>query len=269
MRIGCSSKLLWPEHIVSAIDFIGRQGYRAVEVWAEHMWRDGVETSVITRGLSVHELDVSVHAPAGKVNLAHPCAEARAHALKLNERAVELASSIGAGTVVVHPGRMVQSHQSREEVWSATKQSLAELCERARNLGVVVALENMENRVGEVLVAPADVLDMINEIGHRSAAMTLDIAHLATVGPDAPCLAQEITSIHHVHLSDHSRGHTHVPLGQGDLDVRWWLGFLEPRFSGLVIVEGLVSGSERETVSANREFLDRTLPTQDQLMGGV
>ena len=67
MKVGCSSKLLWPEHIVSAIDFIGRQGYRAVEVWAEHVWRDNAEASAVSRGISVHQLDASVHAPAGKI----------------------------------------------------------------------------------------------------------------------------------------------------------------------------------------------------------
>ena len=61
--------------------------------------------------------------------------------------------------------------------------------------------------------------------------------------------------IFHAHLSDFSPASTHVPLGQGSLDIDGALQALRTHYQGVVIVEGYVPGAGLQTIEANRDYL--------------
>lgn len=247
---------MWHENILSAIEFIGAQGYPAIEIWAEHVWRDDEDLRRVAKAVSAHGMQVSIHAPAGALNLADPDEEARRRALRETMRAIRLAADIGSKVVAVHPGRL---GGSREVTWAMTVDALWDLSHHAERYGVIIALENMEKRNGEIFLTPGDLKDLIRTVGSDALGITLDVAHLCTVSDEPMELAQDFTDIDHVHLSDFSTESTHVPLGEGRLNIPAWVDVLDKRCNGLMILEGHMRGREREVIRANKLFVDRMI----------
>jgi sugar phosphate isomerase/epimerase len=257
---------MWSEPILSAIEYIGLQGYPAVEIWAEHVWRDGEDPRSVAEALEAFSMQVSVHAPAGKQNLADFDPVARGHAIEQNLEAIELAAQIGARVVAVHPGH---EGSSPEATVGLTVEALDILSRRAEGLGITVAVENMEKRRGEVFLMPQDVLRLIDMVGSRHLGLTLDVAHLCTAAEKPIELVHSMDRIDHVHLSDFEPGFIHKPLGTGQLDIAAWLDALVAKCGGFAVLEGHVAGEEREVVSANKSFLEKLGGSSLQIRGGA
>ena len=86
--------------------------------------------------------------------------------------------------------------------------------------------------------------------------LAIDVANATTVGSPGRYVAEvEGDWIVHVHLSDSRAGAVHLPLGEGDLDIKALLAALQQKYDGLVIIEGYVPGRGEEVAAHDIGFL--------------
>ena len=134
------------------------------------------------------------------------------------KRAVEFFGALGVKWMNVHPDGHAPFVDEPTIVWRNIE-SLRELVEFARPLGVGIMLENVPGRFNNV----AQLEPIFNAL--PDAGLHLDIGHsnLAVIRNTAPELITRFARrLAHVHLHDNRGGHAdlHLALGMGDLDVQ-------------------------------------------------
>ncbi len=235
-----SSRLLWSEGLSSAARLAYQLGYQGLEIWSEHAWRDG-STSHLRHELGRVPLQYVVHAPFMDLNICS--CNPRVARLSIQEciRAFSLAHAVSASVVVVHPGRSSTRKESLEEYWPHLIEALAELGRRASRYGLILAVENMEPRPQELVVAPEDAQRLLQSVNNEGVQLCLDLAHAALINVDAPAHFIQICGplICHVHLSNIKDGQPHFPLDEGVSPLQPRIvQFLRQNFTGAITVEG-------------------------------
>jgi sugar phosphate isomerase/epimerase len=186
-----SSSSVFPEPTAAAFEMAATVGYDGVEVM---VWTDAVSQDAgALRGLSAHyRLPVlSVHAPCLLVTqrVWSPDPWERL------SRAAELAETLGAPTVVVHPPFTWQRDYARNFADGLTKI-------QARHPDMQFAIENMYpvRMAGRAFVPYAPGWDP-SVAGYD--AYTLDLSHCAAAKTDALDMADRMgAALKHVHLGD-------------------------------------------------------------------
>ncbi|HET6215078.1 MAG TPA: sugar phosphate isomerase/epimerase [Micromonosporaceae bacterium] len=224
-----SSSSVFPEPTAAAFELAAGLGYDGLEVM---VWTDAVSQDAgALRGLAEHyRVPVrSVHAPCllvtQRVWSPDPWERLR--------RAVELAESLSAGTVVVHPPFTWQRDYARG--FAAGLEKLA-----GEHPSVRIAVENMYpvRMAGRELVIYSPGWD---PTAAGFAAYTLDLSHCAAARGDALTMADAMgPALAHVHLGDgtgEARDEHLVP-GRGTQPCAALLESLGARgFAGSVAVE--------------------------------
>jgi len=224
-----SSSSVFPEPTAAAFEMAATVGYDGIEVM---VWTDRVSQDAgALKGLAEH-YDVpvlSVHAPCLLVTqrVWSPDPWERLH------RAAELAESLGAPTVVVHPPFSWQRDYAR-----GFADAVADLAHR--HTGIRIAVENMYPvRMGRRQFVPYAPGWDPTETGYDS--YTLDLSHCAASRSDAMIMADAMgAGLAHVHLGDgtgEGRDEHLVP-GRGDQRAGQVLRSLaRRRFTGSVALE--------------------------------
>jgi len=90
--------------------------------------------------------------------------------------ALQTAAWIGAGTILVHPGQL-RPDTRYDEAWGWTVQVLRDLIPACEQTGVGLGLENVWNKF---LLAPTEMRQLLDEVGHPLVGCYLDTAkHVA------------------------------------------------------------------------------------------
>ncbi len=255
MRFGLSTRILWEHSVAEALEIIARCGYPAAEVWTEHLWRTGEEVERIKKLGRELELELSLHAPFYDLNITSINPGIRELSRRQILQSIELGSRLGATVVVLHAGRMSSSKDHPEDFWHYFEEAMAAIEEKAAEQRINVGIENMENRPLEFFLRPADLRRFFSR-SWSQVGLAIDVANATTVGSPGRYVAEvEGDWIVHVHLSDSRVGTVHVPLGEGDLDIKALLAALQQKYDGLVIIEGYVPGRGEEIAAHNFEFL--------------
>lgn len=237
-----STSSVFPEPTAAAFEVAAKLGYDGIEVM---VWTDAVSQDAgALRGLSGHyRLPVrSVHAPCLLVTqrVWSPDATVRLR------RSAELATAVGAGTVVLHPPFTWQREYARG--FPTLLELLAGEFPRLR-----FAVENMfpVRMAGRELVPYSPGWDPTVP-GYD--AYTLDLSHCAASRADALALADRMGDrLGHVHLGDGTdRGRDeHLVPGRGGQPCAELLRSLPGRgFTGTVAVE---VSTRRASSRAERE----------------
>ncbi|WP_175440663.1 sugar phosphate isomerase/epimerase family protein [Micromonospora yangpuensis] len=245
-----STSSVFPERTAAAFQMAAALGYDGIEVM---VWTDAVSQDAgALRGLADHYgvPVLSVHAPCllvtQRVWSPDPWERLR--------RSAEMAETLGASTVVVHPPFSWQREYAR---------GFAEGVDQiaGRYEGIRFAVENMYpvRMAGRQFVPYVPGWDP-TEVGY--ASYTLDLSHSAAAHTDALAMADRMgDGLAHVHLGDgtgEGRDEHLVP-GRGNQPCAELLRSLAGRgFTGSVAVEvstrGVRSRADRE--SDLREALD-------------
>jgi sugar phosphate isomerase/epimerase len=237
-----STSSVFPEPTSAAFEMAATLGYDGVEVM---VWTDPVSQDPgALRGLSAHYgvPVLSVHAPCLLVTQRVWSPDPWLRLV----RAAELADTLGAGTVVVHPPFSWQRDYAR-----AFSGGLDMLADRFPSLRV--AVENMYpvRMAGREFVPYSPGWDP-TATGY--AAYTLDISHCAAARGDALAMADAMgEALAHVHLGDGSGlgRDEHLVPGRGNQPCDRVLSSLAARgFTGSVAVE---VGTRRAGSRAERE----------------
>lgn len=226
--IGLSTASVYPETTAQGFELAARLGYDAVEVM---VGIDPVSQQVeaVRRLSEYHEIPVcAVHAPCLLITQRVWGTEPWG---KL-ERSAEMAQTVGADVVVVHPPFRWQRDYARGFV-----EGIAALEERT---GVAFAVENMypwraSRRRMQVYVPGWDPSD------EDYANTTIDLSHSAVAHADPVAMAERLGDrLRHIHLTDGtgSARDEHLVPGRGRQPVAELLEHLaDRRFDGHLVVE--------------------------------
>ena len=239
-RVALSTASVYPENCATAFALAERLGYDGVEVM---VWTDPVsqEAGALQALSDLHAMPiVSIHAPTLLLTQRVWGPEAWPKV----DNSIELATALGADTVVLHPPFRWQQEYARTFVDGVAL--------REHDSGIRLAVENMfpwraRNRAVEAYLPHWDPVEQPYD------HVTLDLSHTSTAGSDALAMATALGSrLTHIHLADGlgSPKDEHLVPGRGSQPCAELLGTLAvQQFSGSVIVEV----STRRTSDEQRE----------------
>lgn len=226
--VGVSTSLLnsrlgneWPE---GAFEVLARTPVRTVEYFCaegrfeqpDHIRRVG--ESARANGVQVR----SVHAPFGKTDISDADEAGRRASIDSVVRALDVAGELGARIVVVHGSKEPVEDAAREHRLSQCVRSLNELCKRASQRGLILALETLPRTcLGNRLAEMQWILGIVD----GALNVCYDVNHVTLYEPVKETLLALGERIVTLHVSDHDGvDERHWIPGRG---VTNWQAFVE------------------------------------------
>ena len=231
MKIGASTLAGIEFELEKTLDFIENLGIEYAELVHQYP-AEFIDSEI----LESYSLKYSIHAPFMDVNIASPQDQSRLNSIAQIKSSIDLANEINAEAVVVHPGLIsfLANKYFKKEVYEFANQSIKEIGDYAKDLGVMATIENMPNFESMIYQNIADLNQLLVE---NEMHMTLDIGHANHVGyaPDEMIF----DSIKHVHVHDNlGDDDSHLPLGEGSIDLKYIINTLESKnYDGIYILE--------------------------------
>jgi L-ribulose-5-phosphate 3-epimerase len=209
----------------SAADTVARladQGYGGVELmfFPGHLWPAELDASSLRslRQLCEQRLRlVAVNMPNVDINVAAAAEEMRAYTLDLLVQFVRCAGELGAGGIIVGPGKPNPLFpMPRDRMISYFYRALDTLAPMARQAGIRLFIENMPFAF---LPDAESLMKVVDGYGDDSIRVIYDVANAHFIG-EAPTegLRRVRDRLSLVHFSDTTRrSYRHDPLGCGDV----------------------------------------------------
>jgi sugar phosphate isomerase/epimerase len=209
----------------SAADTVAKladQGYGGVELmfFPGHLWPAELDASKLRslRQLCEQRLRlVAVNMPNVDINVAAAAEEMRAYTLDLLVQFVRCAGELGAGGIIVGPGKPNPLFpMPRDRMISYFYRALDKLAPLARQVGTRLFIENMPFAF---LPDAESLMSVVDGYGDDSIRVIYDVANAHFVG-EAPAqgLQRVRDRLSLVHFSDTTRkSYKHDPLGCGDV----------------------------------------------------
>ncbi|MCH8205868.1 MAG: sugar phosphate isomerase/epimerase [Chloroflexi bacterium] len=224
--IGFNTRSIGEEQTVrEAVAFAVEHGIGGVELDGRGLWQDilspdDVHYMKVQRAR--HGLQYSIHFAQATAPASHDAGRRTRH-LKELEETMELAHDIGARAVVVHIGRIdgasPESDGVRRESTDHAVDFLKTAVPKAEECGVVLCVENLLHRHGDVTLAYDELVDIINRVDSPVVGITLDTGHaVLTDGLDEAFEAFG-PYLRHLHIHDCVDDEDHHEIGKGDLDL--------------------------------------------------
>jgi len=224
LRVGVNTmSFMWRASAREAMETLARAGYRRFELMAQRPHLDPMmeraDAIALARFLRGAGLTVeTINLPSLDQNLASASPEMRDYSVRLFERLIAIADTIGASAVVVVTGRvnpLIPPPRRDLEAWFAD--GFERVLRAAQASGVRLLLENIPMGVyprADQLAAFAGRIDS------PTVGICYDIANAHFIGEDAAAgLRQVRARLGIVHLSDTGREvWRHDPVGQGTCD---------------------------------------------------
>ncbi|MBQ1122229.1 sugar phosphate isomerase/epimerase [Streptomyces sp. B15] len=236
-----------------ALGLLADLGYAGVGLTLDHMHLDplapdlAARTAKVARALEQHGLTVTVETGARYVldarrkhhpTLLDPDAQARAARTDLLLKAVRVAADLGAHAVHCFSGQLPPG-TTPDAGWTRLADGIGPVLDSAGAAGVPVAIEPEPGHLLEDLAGFHRLRTALG--GPEPLGVTLDIGHCQCLEPQSPadCVRSAAEWLRHVQIEDMRRGvHTHLPLGEGEIDFPPVLAALrEAGYTGLVTVE--------------------------------
>src|ERR1700675_2498612 len=209
----------------SAADTVARladQGYGGVELmfFPGHLWPAELNASALRslRNLCEQRLRlVSVNMPNVDINVAAAAEEMRTYTLNLLVQFVRCAGELGAGGIIVGPGKPNPLFpMPRERMIAYFYRALDRLAPLARQVGTKLFIENMPFAF---LPDAESLMKAVDGYGDDGIRVIYDVANAHFIG-EAPTdgLRRVRDRLSLVHFSDTTRqSYKHDPLGRGDV----------------------------------------------------
>ncbi len=217
-----SAPLLFCGDVPGAFQQAVEEGCQGVEI---HLRQAGdIDLNLVKRlmaetGLGVPTLGTGMAAVVDGLTFADPRPEIRAAAVERIRGHIGLAAEIGSAvTVGSMAGRLGSwDPDERRKLRARFIESLAEVCEIARQSGVTVLLEPLNRYESDYINTLADGRQVAAEVAAPNLALLADTFHMNIEEADlASSLRAEGRLIGHIHLVDTNRrvpGHGHMDLG--------------------------------------------------------
>ena len=204
------------EEVSASIGRMAQLGYDAVELGGELPVEEAGGIRHLLDGAGMVVSSICPRFTAGR-DLAHPDSEVRGNAVRYVWGLADLASAVGAPTIIVAPTAFLRNQPiaSEEEEWKWAVESIRAGGEYANSLGVNLTLECW-NRYGTYLLNRLEQAARLwHETGLSSGGVMADTYHMNIEERSLPQAIRDTGELlNHVHLSDSNRA---AP-GQGHID---------------------------------------------------
>ncbi|MBQ6345471.1 MAG: sugar phosphate isomerase/epimerase [Methanobrevibacter sp.] len=231
MKIGASTLAGIEYELEDTLEFIENLGLEYAELVNQYPFEQ-IDTDV----LESYNLKYSIHAPFMDINIASLQEKSRLSSIEQIKSSINLANKIDAEAVVVHPGLIpfLANKYFKDRVYETTNNSIKQLGDYGKDLGVLTTIENMPTFEGMIYQNLKDLDEILTTY---DMAMTLDIGHANHVGyaPDEMIF----DSIKHIHAHDNfGDDDAHLALGEGSIDLKYIIDSLEKKnYDGIYIIE--------------------------------
>lgn len=247
MKVALSCSIFDPSSRYSGarvIEIAKECGYQGVEFW----WKYYLEKPESLRALAVaNGLGIILHGPSGPVRIISPDPDVEREHREQYRKCLEDAGKMGASLVVLHPGRLSNSHGNTEKEF-AIKDMIKfgkQLAEQAEKIGIRIGLEIMAIGGGEdYLTNLTDGAKIVEGVAYpETFGLTLDISHVLFPKKGELQSLENILpykdKIFHVHLS----GPDHLSLNSSKAEIflalRQTINQLRQiAYAGFVAIEG-------------------------------
>jgi protein FrlC len=222
-------------NLAAALNGIAAAGYAGVEILADHPhWSPAEATPAALNtlrdriralGLRVSNINANTAVclwpapppePVFEPSLSNADPAVRARRAAYTRAAIDLAVAVGAPCVSVTSGR-TQADVPPEQGLEHFAEALLPLCDYAAERGVRLGIEYEPALLVE---RAAEVVALIERVGHPALGVNLDVGHAVCIGEDpVDSIARLAGRIWNVHVEDIRDGkHHHRIPGDGDLD---------------------------------------------------
>ena len=231
MKIGASTLAGIETTLEETLEFIENLGIDYAEL-VHQFPSENIDADI----LESYNLKYSIHSPFMDVNIAALQDKSRLNSIKQIKDSIDLANKINAEAVVIHPGLapFLANKYFLDKVYETANNSIKELGEYGRDLGVLATLENMPTFDGMLYNNMEDLHNLLTSL---DMSMTLDIGHANHSGysPDQMIF----DSIKHIHIHDNFGDEdAHLALGEGSIELKYIVNSLEEKnYDGIYIIE--------------------------------
>lgn len=104
MKIAASTTTTRELPLLETLGIVRDLGYDALEIWAEHLWEQGVDPGRLGAETAARGLALSVHGPTRDLNVTSANPGIRAESQRQYFAALDDAAALQASVVVFHPG---------------------------------------------------------------------------------------------------------------------------------------------------------------------
>lgn len=231
MKIGASTLAGIETTLEETLEFIENLGIDYAEL-VHQFPSENIDADI----LESYNLKYSIHSPFMDVNIAALQDKSRLNSIKQIKDSIDLANKINAEAVVIHPGLapFLANKYFLDKVYETANNSIKELGEYGRDLGVLATIENMPAFDGMLYNNMEDLHNLLTSL---DMSMTLDIGHANHSGysPDRMIF----DSIKHIHIHDNFGDEdAHLALGEGSIELKYIVNSLEEKnYDGIYIIE--------------------------------
>ena len=247
MKIGASTLAGIENDLENVLEFIEDLGIEYAEIVHQYP-----HDKPDTESLESFNLKYSVHTPFMDVNIAALQEKSRLNSIRQIKESIDFANEINAEAVVVHPGlaTFLANKYFLDTVYEFANESIKEIGEYGRDLGVLTTIENMPAFDGMLYQNMNELNDLLVSL---DMSMTLDIGHANHVGysPDEMIF----DSIKHIHMHDNfGDDDAHLPFGEGSIDLKSIVNKLEEKnYDGIYIIEV----NDTDSIKKSYEYMKR------------
>lgn len=231
MKIGASTLAGIDKTLEETLEFIENLGLEYAEL-VHQFPCENIDSTI----LESYNLKYSVHTPFMDVNIAALQDKSRLNSIKQIKDTIDFANKINAEAVVVHPGlaSFLANKYFLDKVYNFADESIKEIGEYGKDLGVLTTIENMPKFDG-MIYQDMEYLDEL--LVSLDMAMTLDIGHANHAGYSPEDMIFD--SIKHVHAHDNfGDDDAHLTLGEGSIELNTLINTLENNdYDGIYIIE--------------------------------
>lgn len=247
MKIGASTLAGIEYPLEKTLEFIENLGIEYAELVhqfpSENIGADVLES---------YNLKYSIHAPFMDVNIAALQYKSRLNSVNQIKNSIDLANAIDAEAVVVHPGlaSFLANKYFLDKVYQFSNESIKEIGEYGKDLGVLTTIENMPSFDGMLYTNMQDLHELMLSL---DMSMTLDIGHANHVGYSVEDMIFD--SIKHVHAHDNfGDDDSHLTLGEGSIELKDIINNLENKnYDGIYIIEV----NDYDSIEKSYEYLKK------------
>ncbi|MEN6328905.1 MAG: sugar phosphate isomerase/epimerase family protein [Methanobacteriaceae archaeon] len=231
MKIGVSTLALYPEKLEKILGRLEELKVDYCEIINDYPYHQ-----VGSDDLESFNIKTTIHAPLSDINLASHNQAIRKASIQQMKHSMDLARSLDAEVVVVHPGQMpILGRDLEETILGYNQASLAECAGYATDCGITMCVENMPCIDG-LLFQDLDELDRL--VRNVDAHITLDVGHAHNNSIPTTKMLKS-SRVRHIHLSDNDGSFDqHQALGSADIDFKSLIHDLQKiNYRGILVVE--------------------------------
>lgn len=217
LRISCSSLFLWEYPVHDIMDILRKSGINSVEFWAEtpFFWMKRNEEAAIAelkRSISSMPDGCTMHAPVMDLNPSSYNYLVHEATIKETLWSMDLARTIGARVLTVHPGKRTAHRRPTNEDWEKLMKYLKISIEKANRLGIDLSLENSMPGVQSMCSNPDEMREVLDQV--PGLFFTFDVVHAFLESPKTilSFVDEFGDKLKNVHIGAPHNGKPHYPV---------------------------------------------------------